>query len=196
MWAQVQYETTSRSCDDIGKDIGETGTSVISRASRLGWTRGKKASAVERSAELVLATKINREEEIRLRYEAVEKVNVAMQAEVLAAHRKDIRSAKKVCLELFSDLNEARADVDPETRMGLMDTSMVMGRLAGALKTLVLLERQAYGIQGAIEDPETPKVQESIPVSALDTVLTKFAKVMELRKETPIIIEAESARPS
>lgn len=180
-YAQVQYETTQKSCDEIAAAIGVPATSVISRASRYQWTRNKVSTLVMKTAEITLAAKLSKEDEFRIRFEAIEKVNVAMQAEMLATHRTDIRKAKSICLKLYDNLNEAVSDVssDPEDRMGLMDSSMVMSRLATSLKTLILLERQAYGVTTAIEDPEVEQPVASVPTSALNAVLDKFASVLQ-----------------
>lgn len=191
-WARHRYETSDLSCDQIGTEIGVSATSIVSKASRQGWTRNRRENSIERSAELVLAQKLSREEEIRIRFEAVEKVNTAMQAELLQRHRHDINHAKAICLDLFNDLKESRADVDPETRMGLMDTSMVMQRLANSMKTFILLERQAYGIAGVIEDPEVPRQQQTVPVAVLDSVMDKFAKVLQFSREKPITLSPHS----
>ena len=187
LWARAQYETTQRSCDDIGTEVGETATSIISRASRYGWTRNKLAQSVERSAELVLVTKLTKEDEARLKYEAIEKVNTAMKAEVLATHRKDIRSARKVCQEMFKTLHEQASDMDPENRLTLDTASKIVQRLAVAMKTFVLLERQAYGIVGVYEDPEIAEVSGTIPISALDSVMNKFASVLQARERVPTV---------
>lgn len=199
-WARVRYETSDLSCDQIGDEIGVTATAIVSRASRQGWTRNRRETSVERSAELILAQKISKEEEMRARFESIEKVNALMQAEVLTVHRTDIKQARAVCMSLWDDLKEARTNVDPDTSISLQDCSMVMQRLATSMKTLILLERQAFGIAGVIEDPETPNHIPQVPVSVLDSVLDKFAKVLQYRNEKPIpmmkaeVIENGSSR--
>jgi len=175
-WAQVQYETTSKPADVIGQEIGVTATSVISRASRYGWTRNRAISTINTTAEMALAARLSNEEKHRLNMEAIEKVNQLMQAEVLANHRKDIKRARDITNDIFDSL---AADMgDHEHARDHEHASKTLQRLATSLKTFILLERQAYGIVGAIVDPEE-QTPDSIPASALNTILDKFASVIQ-----------------
>jgi hypothetical protein len=186
-WAQVQYETTSKSADEIGAAIGATATSIISRASRYQWTRNHRSTSVNQTADLLLAAKVSKADELRIRYEAIEKVNVAMQAEVLSVHRQDIKSARNACTSLWSELKEDHLNEDP---LSLDDKSRIIQRLTTSMKTLIQLERQAFGISTVIEDPEAPQ-EKTVSANALDMVLSKFAAVLQTSepRQKPMILE-------
>jgi hypothetical protein len=190
-WAQVQFETTSKSADEIASAIGVTATMVISRASRYQWTRNHRSTSVNQTAELLLAAKVSKADELRLRYEAVEKVNTAMQAEVLSIHRTDIRAARASCTTLWQELKDDSLEEHP---LSLDDKSRIIQRLSTSMKTLILLERQAYGISTVIEDPEAPQ-DKTVSANALDMVLSKFAAVLQTSepRKAPIILENGSA---
>lgn len=180
-WAQVQYETTDRPTTDIAVNIGVTPTALIARASNRGWTRNKGALVAKMTAELVLANRERLAEEKERKLQVIERVNAEMQASVLSTHRKDIKQARDICSTLIGELSTATpADDDTSTLEALDTKSRVLGRLADSMKTLMLLERQAYGIQGVFEDldkpPPTPTEQGQV-----DAVMSKFAAVLAKR---------------
>lgn len=190
-WAQVQFETTDRSSADIATNIGVSPTALIARASNKGWTRNKGALVAKMTADMVLASRERMAEEKERKLAVIERVNVEMQANVLSTHRKDIRQARDICSTLFSELDTATPaeDVDP---LSALDTkSRVLGRLADSMKTLMLLERQAYGIQGVFEDldkpPPTPTEQGQV-----DAVMTKFAAVLAKRMGAVEVVSSDA----
>lgn len=169
-WAQVQYETTDKSTTDIATEIGVTVTAVIARASSRGWVRNKGQLVARMTAEMVLANRERLAEAKSRELEVIERVNVQMQAQVLSTHRADIANARSMCTKFFSELGQ-EAELDLDTK------SKVLSRLADSMKTLMLLERQAYGIQGVFEDtaPTAPTAPEQ---QATDSVMRKFAAVL------------------
>lgn len=173
-WAQVQYETTDKSLGYIAAEIGVPAPQLASMASRRGWTRatGQRFNAHLAIAEQQLA----HVEQQRVRMEVIERVNVQMQSDVLARHRKDIATTRDACSALLLELTAGTPDED----IGLEAKSRVLSRLADTLKTLVLLERQAYGIQGVFEDIEKPPGPDAdtAAAAAADVVLSKFASVL------------------
>jgi len=169
-WAQVQYETTDKPTTDIATEIGVTATSLIGRASRSGWTRNKGQLVARMTAEMVLANRERLAETKARDLEVIERVNTQMQAQVLSTHRTDIAAARKMCTKFFNELgHEEELDLDTKSR--------VLSRLADSMKTLMLLERQAYGIQGVFEDTEKP-APTAPAQQATDAVLSKFAAVL------------------
>jgi DNA-binding transcriptional regulator/RsmH inhibitor MraZ len=168
-WAQVQYETTSTPVADIAVMIGMSATALISHASTHGWVRDKGKLVAKMTADMILASRIRAEEQREQRLEVIERVNTEMQAEVLSTHRKDIKQARNVCREMFSQLSTEELDLDAKSR--------VMSRLADSLKTLVLLERQAFGIQGVFEDTDKPPPSPT-EQGQVDAVMSKFAAVL------------------
>ena len=170
-WAQVQYETTERSVTDIATNIGVPPTSLISRASRNGWTRDKGKLVAKMTAEMVIANRVRESEHRQEKLAVIERVNVEMQARVLTEHRKDIQKARSMCVSFMGELegNEDALDLEGKTK--------VLSKLADAMKTLILLERQAFGIQSVFEDTEKPPPSPT-EQQQVDAVMSKFAAVL------------------
>jgi len=166
-FARGLYESTTHHVDDIAKAIGVSPTMLISRASREGWTRDPTGKTVQHLTNLALAEK----EKHRIKVAEIERVNVQMQSEVLVKHRRDIAQARTVCTKLFTEL----ATNGPED---LGDQVNILKKLADSMKTLILLERQAYGIQTALEDPEKPPEVTTPDRSSTDKVMEKFASIL------------------
>ena len=170
-WAQVQYETTSRPVQDIATNIGVPASSVISRASRNGWTRDKGRLVAKMTAEMIIANRVRESEQRQEKLAVIERVNVEMQARVLTEHRKDIQKARSMCVSFMGELENAQDELDLEGK------SKVLARLADSMKTLILLERQAFGIQGVFEDTEKPPPSPT-EQQQVDAVMSKFAAVL------------------
>ena len=180
-WAQVQYETTDKPTVDIATEIGVTPTLLISKASNKGWTRNKGNLVAKMTAEMVLANRERLAEVQERKLAVIERVNAEMQASVLSTHRKDIKQARNICSDLIGELITVAPSAEDDDPLAALDTkSRVLGRLADSMKTLMLLERQAYGIQGVFEDldkpPPTPTAQGQV-----DAVMSKFAAVLAKR---------------
>jgi len=183
-WAQVQYETTDKPVDRIAVEIGVTPTAVISRASTRGWTRDKGQLVARMTAEMVLANRERLAETKARDLEVIERVNTQMQAQVLSTHRKDISSARSMCNKFFTELGH-------EDELDLDTKSKVLSRLADSMKTLMLLERQAYGIQGVFEDTEKP-APTAPEQQATDAVLSKFAAVLAKNMGAVEVVENDA----
>lgn len=170
-WAQVQYETTSRPVQDIAVNVGVPVSALVSRASRNGWTRDKGNLVSKMTAEMIIANRVRESEQRQQRMEVIERVNVEMQAKVLTEHRKDIQKARSVCVSFMGELENNEDGLDLEGK------SKVLARLADSMKTLILLERQAFGIQGVFEDTEKPPPSPT-EQQQVDAVMSKFAAVL------------------
>ena len=165
-YAQVQYENTTKRLVDIAAEIGVRDTQLIARASQYGWTRNRNGEALKETAALILA----KQEERTLQLQAIERVNAQMQAEVLSRHRTDIKHARTEVTKLWSEISNEDAD--------LLTLSKIAKSLSESLKTLVLLERQAFGIQGVFEDIEKDNTGSTPAEEAMQSVLNQFASVL------------------
>lgn len=167
---EIQYRAGIRSLKDIGGEFGVSDAAIIKRAKRDSWVRDLKAkiharaeakvSAAMVSAEVSARTKINERQTI----EAVsdEIVNVRL------AHRGDISRTRRLSMKLMDELeaitddqetlkeliSQMRESEDADTALLNLATRMsslptrtkTIKELSETLKTLVTLERQAYGI--------------------------------------------------
>ena len=198
-WAKLQWETTDKSAPTIAIEIGCNPATLISRASSGGWLRGDPAQrTAEAAARLLLAERDAKNDRRRQELEAIERVNVAMQAEVLSTHRKDIKAARTICTKLLAQLVDARSmDADPASLEELASKSTVMLKLSNSLKNVILLERQALGISTTLMDPETEDAAARTPeAAALDLLVNKFASVLQAQQPQPIVVDVSSASPS
>lgn len=184
-WAQVQYETTDRSVTDIAANIGVPPTSLISRASRNGWTRDRGKLVAKMTAEMVIANRVRESEQRQEKLAVIERVNVEMQARVLTEHRKDIQKARSMCVNFMGELegNEDVLDLEGKTK--------VLSKLAETMKTLILLERQAFGIQGVFEDTEKPPPSPT-EQQQVDAVMSKFAAVLAKKMGAVEVVQNDS----
>lgn len=175
-WARVQYERNGMSTKDISIACQVTQTTIVSWVSKDGWVRNPQDVAQRERQALVLQDQSKREQNVAL----IERVNVEMQARVLSEHRTEISRLKKITSKLWKELDE---NVDEHD---LMDRTMMLQRLVGASKTVLQLDRQAHGIQGAIEDPTAPQSTSLLAGSATDdamaALLNKFASVLSTGK--------------
>ena len=158
---------------------------VISRASRDGWTRGRKSAVVINTAELALAqaqlVQTTRERD----REVIERVNIEMQARMLVKHRRDIGRAQVLSTKLLNELDQTPS-VDEEGVSTLGFRVQTLQRLANSMKTFILLERQAYGVTTALEDPTEQTLEANNPdAKALDLLMSKFASALQKGK-TPL----------
>lgn len=174
-WAQLAYEgPQALSTRQIAEAISMSQTAVVARASRYGWQRYKADAVVQDTARLVVAeaTKLAMSKDSQKKLEIIERINVEAQAKLLYQHRTDIDKAKKATMALWTELK------DDEEQLGLATKSKIVGNLAAAMKTFIQLERQAFGITGALEDPEAPPADPTAVNRGMDTILAKFSMVL------------------
>jgi hypothetical protein len=179
-WARLQYEKFNMSTGDIAKIVNRTQTQVVAWASSGGWVRNKSDAQDKERIAILSANHAQR----TLDKLIVERVNVEMQAKVLVSHRKDISGMRKVAAKLWKDL-ETEADASLDERITMFK------KLSDASKTVILLERQAHGIEGALIEPDQATDNGALTPaeSAMTSLLGKFASVISKAKETPLATE-------
>ena len=202
-WVKIQeeYESTPDSTTQIARRWGLSDSTVSVRATRCGWVRDPIARArvtAQREALLMETAEKHRQEVIA--------VSAHVQAQVLTGHRKDIARARKLVsslLDELSDMTEHKSTFEelgelmhaPDERgrdklnkmyqkvISLPERGVALNTLSAALKTLIMLERQAYHIDGALVDPETPKDTAEV-VRGLDKIMDKFNQVLSMQVES------------
>jgi predicted transcriptional regulator len=202
---RAMFESGVSSLTQIAKVLGCTAAAVSMRASRDGWVRdplGVARLADERNAKLAASTKAERDRVIE--------ITASMQSKVLVGHREDIKRARRVVSLLLDDLTnistpEAQEHLDhlgdllaePDEHgnldklnkayrkvISIGDRISGINTLSTALKTLIMLERQAFNIEGALVDPEATKDTADV-VKGLDTIMAKFDAVLALQAPAP-----------
>jgi len=193
-YAQLQWESTDKSAPTIAAEIGVQPTALISHASRCGWTRDRARNTTAQAAALLLANTEAMNARRRAELEVIEKVNAAMQAEVLSKHRKDISAARTACTTLMDRVLTAQAEEDEPELEELQRRANIMVKLSTSMKTLVLLERQALGITTVLQDPEDGDTGAQTPqAAALDMLVNKFASVLQNQHPAQVVVDVTPA---
>lgn len=182
-WEQIerQYRAGVVSLREIGRDHGVSDTAIRKRAKADGWERDLTEKVKERSRAKLVRTLGSHggshEQRARTDAEIVEQA-AETQVTVVKSHRRDIATGRRIVATLFNELIEATeqrdeideaievetaADKDGKRRammrraVGLPSRAATMQSLAGALRSIVVLERQAFNIESDPTEDEAPK---------------------------------------
>lgn len=190
-WTAIEraYRAGVVSIREIGREHGVSDAAIRKRAKAEAWVRDLTAKVQERARSKLVrdlgSQEGSHEQRARTDEEIVEQASET-QASVVRIHRRDIRTGRSIVGALFSELQEAseqrheiaeaiekatEKDRDGKRRammhraVGLPSRAATMQSLAGALKTLVTLERQAFNIE---TDPTDDDAPESVKVIIQD----------------------------
>ena len=166
--ARDLYEAQNMSTADIAKAMDTPQTIILEWAAHGKWTRDRNALATRERAALV-------------RMQEVELITKDMQARALAAHRQEIRDMRSVAQTLWAELGQEEDQLSSKVR--------TFERLVNSSKTLILLERQALGIETVIMDPTEPKEPISPSyggVDPMEALRNKFSAVLAPSKEPTV----------
>ena len=191
---EIQYRAGIRSLKEIGAEFGVSDAGIIKRARRDGWTRDLRAKIQAKADAKVSAALVSAEVSAQTRQ--TERVIIEANAEAIAArkiaHRQDISRTIQVKNQILAQLAEAVADraaieaaIEEETAgdksgqrrakmlaaVSLPTHAGILKDLATTTKTLIELERQAFGMD---EDRREPS--ETI-VAGSSTDLDKARRV-------------------
>lgn len=210
-YAQALFES-GKSVAEISRDIGVADTILYREANQKGWLRDPLAVArLEQERKELMAR------EVADRKSEIVAITARQQSEVLVRHRQDIAKARQVVsllldevtrvssqTELFEHLGELMHE--PNERgvdklnaaykrvISIPERSMTVNTLATALKTLIMLERQAFDIAGPLEDPEASRPQTEV-VKGLDKIMDKFNEVLALQVQKDPVEVIDVSRP-
>lgn len=191
-WEAIEreYRAGRMSLREIGKSYGLSDTAIRKRALRDGWDRDLSAKVAARAEALVRKHAVCAE--VRSSQKASEREQLEASAEalkdVLLGHRADIRKAREVVKALLQRLEGvAGADDasiqaliiavgqnDPAGARGLakiLGLPNLVGSVKGltdALKTVIGLERQAFGLKDGAEAPLPGDSGVSSAMSAME----------------------------
>lgn len=193
-WEKIEldYRSGIKSLREIASEQGVSDTAIRKRAKRDDWVRDLSAKIKAKADDLVRKEQVR--SEVRTQNTISEKetidANANLVASVRLSQRKDIQRSRKIAMSLFDELEHQvgienvenleklgellRSD-DDKGRDALNDLYMKIismpGRvksmkdLSDTLKTLIALERQAFGL-----DDENNK-----PVDALTALLERVS---------------------
>jgi hypothetical protein len=179
---EIDFRAGVLSVREIGAKHGLSHTAINKRAKAEGWDRDLNAKVKARADAMVAKREVSAmvaTEKVETERQVVE-ASAQVIANVRMGHRDDIRRFRRLAMALLSELEaetgdpalfeelgemlraeddkgrDARNDIYRKviSSVGRIDS---MKKLADTLKTLIALEREAYGIVGA---PESGKPQE------------------------------------
>ncbi|UCL84510.1 hypothetical protein [Pseudomonas sp. HS-18] len=179
-WERIEqlYRAGVLSVREIAAACGPSHVAIHKRAKREGWTRDLSGKIKEKADSLVntqvVNTSVNTEKALTER--AIVDANAKVIADIRIAHRTDIGRSRELAnklLDELEDLTEERGTLrelieqlkendDVDTAMlelaskmsSLPSRTKTMKELAETLKHLILLERQAYGMDQAPEEED------------------------------------------
>lgn len=178
---EIDYRAGIKSLREIAGEHGLTDGAIRKRARKEGWSRDLSARIRARAEDLVRKSEVRAESAPRTERETVE-ANATAIVQIRLAHRSDIRRSRGVvanllgeleaqtgpeAVELMQRLGELMADPDEKGRdrlgeiyqriIDLPNRSKSAQTLVAALKGVVDLERQAWGMDAERESPpESP----------------------------------------
>lgn len=186
-WERIEedYRAGVLSLREIAADHGLTHGAINKRAKRDGWERDLsakiKAKADALVSKLAVSTSVSTDTKISDR-EIIE-ANAERIAQVRGEHRADISRMRKLVLDLLAELESVTGNLEVFTNLGeiiagedesgkraeafskaISMASRIDGlkKLAEAMKSLVALEREAYGIASEASVPAGSAVFERI----------------------------------
>lgn len=205
-WEAIEgaYRAGLLSLREMSQEYGVSHVAIKKRADKEGWTRDltakikAKAEALVNSREVndgVNSTKLVNEKEIV-------NANAEVIANVRLSHRRDISRTRNVVMKLLGELEVSTDNVDLFEKLGdlmrreddkgqdklndlyhkvisMAGRTKTMKDLADSLKTMVTLERQAYGLDTEVkaQDGEPGKEANINDVARrLAFILTKSLK--------------------
>lgn len=193
-WEKIEldYRSNVKTLRQIADEHGLAHSSIAKRAKRDNWTRDLAAKIKAKSEELVNKSLANKpaNKETRISEQQIIDANATAITNIRLGQRKDIQRSRKIAMSLFDELEHQvgienvenleklgellRSD-DDKGRDALNDLYMKIismpGRvksmkdLSDTLKTLIALERQAFGL-----DDDNNK-----PVDALTALLERVS---------------------
>lgn len=202
------------SAREIGKAHDVSHTAVNKRAKDHGWVRDLNAKIQAKADALVSRQQVSKEvsrQQLATEREIIE-ANALRIAQVRGEHRADIDRARRLTLALLSELEGQCFDPELLGDLGVLmrhpDEKGVdklndlylkiiahpsrvdsMKKLAETLRTLIALEREAYGLKSA-EAPEPPPARDLTALS--DDELAEMER-LTIKAATPLQLAGDGA---
>lgn len=168
---EVQFRANTMSVREIAAQHGISHTAINKRAKDFSWERDLQAKIKAKADALVSKAQVSAEvsAETKITEALTVEVESEVQARIRLAHRRDISRSRALCMNLLGELEAQTADVPALRDLGVMlrkeddkgldklndaymaiislpERTKTMKALAESLKTLVGLEREAFGI--------------------------------------------------
>ncbi len=175
-WEKIEslYRAGVKSTREIAMDMGVSHTAINKRAKNEAWDRDLSAKVKAKADAKVSRAMVS--SEVSMETKVTEKLIIEVEAEVQSrirlAHRKDVGRSRTLAMRLLEELEQQTAQVPELSRLGelmyspddkgidklnelyqkiisLPGRTKTMKDLGDTLKTLIGLERQAFGLDTA-----------------------------------------------
>ncbi len=161
-WIEAEYRVGQLSNRAIGSAARVSEGAVRKRAKKHGWQRDLRDDVRQRvRCAQEVPTEAAQKEAQPLADEEIAEHAAARTLEILQDHRRSIKEGRELVHELITDLRAGqveRRDMRGKERAAVLDGQSRAARsLAGALKDLIALERQALGLDDRKREPERPR---------------------------------------
>lgn len=179
-WERIEqlYRAGVLSVREIGAACGVSHTAINKRAKAGGWDRDLQAKIKAKADALVSKAEVSKQvsTEAVATERAIVEANAKVIADIRIAHRTDIGRSRELANKLLDELEDItdergtlrelieqlKENEDVDTAMlelaskmsSLPSRTKTMKELAETLKHLILLERQAYGMDQAPEEED------------------------------------------
>ena len=166
------YSAGIRPLREIGEQFGCSDAAIVKHAKKEGWERNLTQKIKDKADAKLAAALVAQERAEEPAQKLTEAVRVEVEAEVQArvrqSHRTDINRSKRIANKLLQALESLEIAEAPSEQFRaarkaatelppvatLKEATAVFKQLVDAQKTLVSMEREAYGIAHLQEDPE------------------------------------------
>lgn len=153
-WEKVEeaYRAGRLSLREIGLEFGITHGAINKRAKKDGWTRDLSAKIKAKAEALVSKAEVSTQVSNRPTVSEREIVEANAQAilDIRLSHRNDIRKAKCLVAKLFAEVENAvavKGENPPSEILTIPQRVDCVRKLTDSAKTLIGLEREAWGIK-------------------------------------------------
>lgn len=171
---EVDYRAGVKTLRQIGDEHGISHVAINKRAKRDGWSRDLSAKIAAKAKEKVTKASVT-SPVTKVTEQAVIEAEAEIQSRIQLAHRQDIPKKRELVAKLFAEiegLTDGKELIEQLTmamQQGDQDKLAELARkvaslpsrikgvadLVGAYKSLIGLEREAFGINGANTPGET-----------------------------------------
>lgn len=167
---------------ELGDQFGCSDAAIVKHAKKEGWERNLaqkiKDKADAKLAAALVATERAGQPEAKLTEAVRVEVEAEVQARVRQSHRTDINRSKRIANKLLEALEAVEITEAPSEKLqasrksaaalppmvSLKEASGIFKQLVDAQKSLVTMEREAYGIAHLQEDPD----DAGVPVDPIE----------------------------
>lgn len=181
---EIDYRAGVKTLREIASSHDISHVAISKRAKKEGWTKDLTARIKAKAQDLVNKRAVNNKVNTASVNQVIE-VNAKLQSDIILAHRTDIPRKRELVAKLFAEVEAltdggdiveqmtlalGSNDMDKLSNLAKKITSLpsrvkCVSELMSALKSVIAMERQAFGISA--DEKETPTTLQDI-IEAID----------------------------